>query len=54
MLVKGESYLFRACRAADLEEMETVSVILMDGVAGVWAWPLFGEMSEALMSGRVS
>ena len=53
-MVKGENYLFFACSAAALAEMETVSVILRDGVAGVWAWPVFGEMTEALISGRVS
>ena len=51
-MLKGETYLFCICNAAALAEMETVSVILVEGIAG--AWPLFCESTEALISGRVS
>jgi hypothetical protein len=54
VLVKGENYLFFACSAVALAEMETVSVILREGVTGSWAWPLFCGSTEALISGRVS
>jgi len=36
-----------------LAEMDTVSVILSDGVAAAWDWPFFGERTEAWMSGSV-